>query len=96
MIVCGSGVPPAFDVRPSPPLDELYPVPRFRLATGPLGMPIVLMSIIPPPNAAVASGDGDFWILIDSTMLVGKISSGTTLRVRSGDGTAAPLTSTLE
>ena len=66
------------------------------LTTGPFGMLRVMMSTLPPPNAAGYLGRVALLHLNASMISVGKMSSGITLRVRSGDGTCAPFNCTLE
>ncbi len=56
----------------------------------------VRMSTLPPPKAAGRSTVKPFWIDSESRIEAGKMSSGMTLRVRSGDGTRAPFTVVLE
>ena len=90
-----SSSPPRYD-RPSSLLPVFQPVLILTLKTRSSGTCLVRMSTLPPPNAAGISGEKPFWTASASMMSAGKMSSGRTLRVRSGEGTAAPFSSALE
>ena len=68
----------------------------LTLKTRSSGTRLVRMSTLPPPNAAGISGEKPFCTASESMMIVGNMSSGNTLRVRSGDGTKAPFNCALE
>ena len=90
-----SSPPPLYE-RPSASLSVFQPVLTFTLNTRSSGTRLVRISTLPPPNAAGISGEKPFCTANESMMSAGKMSSGNTLRVKSGEGTAAPLSWALE